>query len=29
MTADNYDENDMRESFGWWYVDKSTGEVSR
>lgn len=29
MSADNYDENDMRESFGWWYVDKSTGEVSR
>lgn len=29
MTADNYDENDMRESFGWWYVDKFTGEVSR
>lgn len=29
MTADNYDDNGMRETFGWWYVDKSTGEVSR
>lgn len=29
MTADNYDDNGMRETYGWWYVDKSTGEVSR
>lgn len=29
MTADNYDEDGMRESFGWWYVDKSTGKVSK
>lgn len=29
ISADNYDENGMRESFGWWYVDKLTGEVSR
>ncbi len=29
MTADNYNDNGMRETYGWWYVDKSTGEVSR
>lgn len=29
LTADNYDDNGMRETYGWWYVDKSTGEVSR
>lgn len=29
MSADNYDENGMRETFGWWYVHKNTGEVSR
>ena len=29
MTVDNYNDNGMRETFGWWYVDKSTGKVSR
>lgn len=29
ISADNYDENGIRESYGWWYVDKSTGQVSK